>query len=107
MGLFKHKLHKSEILKWGILGGAAEAVYIFLITLFMTAMAGKGDPGSATTGIIMLIIMVISVMVSAILVIGKPFDYFLKKKIKEGVLTFFTTLITLIIIVTLVIIFTL
>jgi len=98
MGLFKHKINKLEVLKWGILGGAAEAVYLFMVIMLFFAMDGKGNKTSPVMGIVMMIIMVVSVMISVVLVGGKPLSLVVKKRIREAGFIFLTTLVTLIVI---------
>lgn len=105
MSLFKHKIHTSEIIKWGILGGIAECVYIFLLALLFSATGSKQQsPDFILGGLAMMLLLVISVIISAILVFSKPFAFVLKKQIKEAILTFFTTLVTLIVVFAVIII---
>jgi hypothetical protein len=103
---FKHKPRTIEILKWGIGGGFAESLYIFMVVMSMQAISGKGPDSELLTGILVLTLLVISVVVSAILVFGRPAQLVLKKEIRQAVLTFFTSLVTLIVIFTVVLILT-
>lgn len=99
MFLFKHKTDKYQILKWGVLGGLAESLYIFLIALFFGIMENKTPKDPIMASMLILTLLVISVIVSAILVFGKPFQLvFKKKQIKMAVLTFFATLVTLVVV---------
>lgn len=101
MFLFHKKLNESEILKWGILGGAAEALYIFIVALFFDVLENffyQAPSGPINFFTFFLLFFVLSAIISAILVFGRPVYLFFAKKFREGMLTIVTTLITLLVI---------
>ena len=96
----KQKIDESEVLKFGFLGGIAEATYILLVALLMQVMmvarpAGKGQIGDV---ILVLIMFVFSVAMSAIIVFGYPVYLAVQKRYAESLMTAVTTLVSLAII---------
>ncbi|NUM25089.1 MAG: hypothetical protein HUU49_00525 [Candidatus Buchananbacteria bacterium] len=96
----KQKIDESEVLKFGFLGGIAQATYILLVALFIQVIslarpAGKGGVGDV---ILVLIMFVFSAAASAIIVFGYPAYLAVQKRFAESLMTAVTTLVTLAII---------
>lgn len=101
MFTFHKKLNENEILKWGILGGAAESLYIFLVALFFDILENffiQAPSGPINFFTFFLLFFVVSAVISVIIIFGRPGYLFFNKKLKEGMLTLVTTLITLLVI---------
>jgi len=99
MKLFKKK-NKYEFVRWGILAGVLECIYVFLAVLILTVINSKTQQveNIFAGGLFMLLFLVFSVAVSAILVFGRPVQLVLKKKPADALPTFFVTLVTIFII---------
>lgn len=100
INMFNKKTSKNEVAKWGIAAGFLECVYVFLVILVLNVV-GTGsqklnDPFQG--GLFMLLFFVVSVLISAVLVFGRPVILVLDKKIKEALATFFVSLVTIFII---------
>lgn len=95
----KQKINESEVMKFGFLGGMAEAVYIFLVVSLMTVLSNTmPNPNQMTIGFMMLSLLVFSAAVSGILVFGYPAYLGFQKRYTEALMTAVTTLVTLAII---------
>lgn len=97
----KQKIDESEVLKFGFLGGIAQATYILMVALFIQVMAVAGPAGKkGQIGeiIMFLIVFVFSVAVSGLLVFGYPAYLAIQKRYVEGLMTAVTTLVSLAII---------
>ncbi|MFA5070596.1 MAG: hypothetical protein WC528_04925 [Patescibacteria group bacterium] len=82
----------SKSLKFGILGGVLEVVYIVLVVFFMQGMEKWFSGSGAFTGVLVLTLLVFSAAVSGLLVLGYPVYLALQKNYKEAI---FTLLISL------------
>ena len=79
-------------------------VYIFLVVLFMSnaeKIFGQGD--NLMTGVIILLLLVLSALITGSLVLGRPIIYYLGGQKHEGVRLLLFTMVDLTIILTLVI----
>lgn len=83
----------------GAIAGVAEVLYVGLIAIFMTStqlLFSAPDAFSVIFGIVsFLLLLVISVSVSAFLVFGWPIHYFLEKKYREATYAFMSTIGTM------------
>ncbi len=93
----KQKIDESEVLKFGFLGGIAQATYILLVAMFIQVMAVAGPVIEGRIGgmIMFLIVFVFSVAVSGILVFGYPAYLAIQKRYVESLMTAVTTLVSL------------
>ena len=96
----KQKIDESDVLKFGFLGGIAEATYILMVALFIQVMAVAGPSGEGHVGniIMFLIVFVFSAAVSGLLVFGYPAYLAIQERYVEGLMTAVTTLVSLAII---------
>lgn len=82
----------NKSLKFGIMGGLLEVIYIVLVALFMQN-SEKWFSGPGVFGIIfMLTIFVLSAALSGLLVLGYPVYLALQKNFKEAILTVLASL---------------
>ena len=93
-----HLIFKMEkrSLKFGILGGLSEAVYCALVCLFF--IFGEHwfkEAPQYLISLIMLLLFVVSAGISGLFVLGFPANLALQGKIKEGIYTFFISLLTI------------
>ena len=101
--LFK-KQNKTDFIKWGIAAGFLECVYVLLVILLLNGLnlAGKNADSILGGGLFMLLLFIVSVLISGVLVFGRPAILFLNKKIHEAISVFFVTLVTIFVIFSLV-----
>ncbi len=96
----KQKINESEVLKFGFLGGIAEAAYVLMVASLITALGKffpqqpKGIAGPA----LVLLLLVFSAAVSGILVFGYPVYLAFQKRFAESLMTVVITLASLAII---------
>lgn len=96
---FKDKVHIEEVIKWGVLAGLFEGLYIGLAALLygyrpaLEALAG-GWSGAAT--FILVGLIVISAIITSVIVFAHPIYSLLHRHYKDGLLTVVVTLITVI-----------
>jgi len=97
--LFKKK-NKTNFVKWGITAGFFQCLYILLVILLLNSLnfVGEKVDNFLSGGLFMLLLFVFSVMISGVLVLGKPILLILRKKISEAISTFFVTLVTIFVI---------
>ena len=102
--LFKKKESKGKIAKWGIGAGFLECLYIFLVILIfnLIELSGKKMDSVLAGGLFMLLFFVISVLISGVLVLGRPVILVLDKKIMQAISVFFVTLVTMLVVFTIV-----
>ncbi|MFH1366514.1 MAG: hypothetical protein ABIH38_00810 [Patescibacteria group bacterium] len=82
----------NKNLKFGLLAGALEVIYIVLVALFMQG-AENWFSGSGVQPVIMvLMLFVLSAAVSGLLVLGYPAYLALQKKYKEAICTLLVSL---------------
>jgi len=96
----KHKINDSVVLKFGFLGGVAEAAYILLVVSLMTFLEQimPKSPEGIVAPLLILLLFVFSAAVSGILVFGYPAYLAFQKRFSEALMTAVTTLITMAII---------
>lgn len=102
--LRKTKVNESEVMRYGFLGGIGQALYCFVVVLFIntldTAMPSGANP---IFGFLMfLLLFVFSAGISSIIVFGYPVFLAFQKRYVEALLTAVTTLLTLVIVLILV-----
>ncbi len=103
----RNKSNESEIMKYGFLGGIAQAAYSLAVVLVIQTV-GQALPRDAnpTFGMLLfLLLFVFSVAISGVLVLGYPGYLVMQKRYAESIFTFLTTLVTIAIIEILVFIF--
>lgn len=100
MPLFKKESNKKFI-KYGILSGFLEVLYIFLLILSGQALQGHASKLGAQEILgpaLFLMVFVFSAAISAVLVLGYPvYLIFIEKKMKQAVKTVGITLLTLVV----------
>lgn len=100
MSIFHKKINQNEILKWGILGGAAETLYIFLVALFFDVLEDLHlflPTGQVVFFTFFLLFFVLSAVISAFLIFGRPAYLMINNQKREALLTLITTLITMLV----------
>ena len=100
MWFFKEKIDTSLVMKFGFLGGIAEALYCSLVaSLIMFLDKTMSQPPTPILGLVfMLLLLVFSVGVSGLLIFGYPTYLAFQKRFAEGLMAAITSLITLVII---------
>lgn len=96
----KQKIDEAEVMKFGFLGGMAEAVYILFVVLFLNVL-GSSAPSikpQIIGAVLLLLVFVFSAGVSAILIFGYPLYMAVQKRYTESLMTAVTSLLTLMII---------
>ena len=95
--MFKQKINDSAVMKFGFLGGIAEAVYVFLVVSLMQILdSSVSKPENPiVVGMLVLLLLVFSAAVSGILVFGYPAYLALQKKYAEALATVIVTLAVL------------
>ncbi len=98
--MFNKKTSKNEIIKWGIAAGFLECTYVFLVILVFNILSERGQQmeNFITGGLFMLLLFVLSVLISGVLVLGRPVMLVLNKKVSEAVANFFVSLSTIFVI---------
>lgn len=93
----KQKINESEVLRFGFLGGIAEAIYILLIASLITVISNvmPHDPPGIAGPLLVLLLFVFSAAVSGILVCGYPIYLAFQKRFPEALMTGVITLVTL------------
>ncbi|MFA6215613.1 MAG: hypothetical protein WC768_03530 [Patescibacteria group bacterium] len=95
----KQKVNESEVLKFGFLGGIAQASYCFFVVVsLMVLQQAMPNLNSIAGSLLFLLIFVFSAAVSAVLVFGYPAYLAFKQRFAEALMTALTTLVTLMII---------
>lgn len=97
----KQKINESEVMKFGFLGGIAEATYIFSVAcliMFLDKVIPKTPQPAVFQIVLVLLLFVFSAAVSGILVCGYPAYLAFQKRFSEALMTGVTTLVTLAII---------
>ena len=95
--------HKS--LKFGILGGILEVIYIVLVALFMQGAENWFSGSGIFTGVLVLTLFVFSAAISGLLVLGYPAYLALQKNYKEAILTVLISLMVIFILFIVTIVF--
>jgi len=96
----KQKINDSEVMKFGFLGGIAQAAYCLGAVLFINMVGTEmsKQPNQIASMILVLLFFVFSAAISAIFVFGYPAYQASQKKYMEAVATVSTTLATLLIV---------
>jgi len=92
----------SRTLKWGMLAGLSEAVYIGVVAVLMDSLSVLAvEPlGGFVVGLLFfLLFFVFSAVISVTLVFGRPLFLILEKKYQEAVTTLFVTILSMLILV--------
>jgi len=99
--MFNHKsnINKKEILKFGFLGGVAEAVYCLAAAELISVLdkATSKSPSQIFGPLLILLFLVFSVGISGLFVFGYPAYLAFQKRFAESVLTAVISLVTLVI----------
>jgi len=95
---FEEKVHPADVIKWGVVAGLFEGLYIGLATVVYAERSlfidAAGWPQTATFFLISLII--ISAIVTSVIVFAHPIFSAVKKHYQEALLTVLVSLITII-----------
>ena len=97
----KQKINDSEVMRFGFLGGIAQAFYCFGAVMFIKLLSTevpKPFDDSIIAPLLVLLFFVFSAAVSAILIFGYPAYLAAQKRYFESLMTVCTTLATLAII---------
>jgi len=97
MSIFKsNNTEDKKLFSLSVMHALGVLAYISLVVLFMNNaenIFGKGD--NVMTGIIMLLIFILSALVTGSLVLGQPILFYLDGKKTEGIKMLFFTIICL------------
>jgi hypothetical protein len=109
MSIFHRQNLSGETLRWGIAAGVAEAIYIGLVAFTMKGLNKLfSGPDTAEnfvpTFLLFLLFFVLSALISAVLVFGRPMWLLMDKKAREAIATLTATILTLLIIFLLVVV---
>ncbi|MFA5022482.1 MAG: hypothetical protein WC508_05395 [Patescibacteria group bacterium] len=98
--LRKQKINESEIMKFGFLGGIAQATYCLLVVVVISILdkVMPTPPIQIAGFMLVLLLFVFSAAVSGILVFGYPAYLATQNRFIEALMTALTTLATLAII---------
>ena len=98
--LRKTKVNESEVMRYGFLGGIGQALYCFLVVLFITMLDGAIPSNiNPMFGFLMfLLLFVFSAGMSGVIVFGYPAYLAFQKQYLEALLTAVTTLVTIMIV---------
>lgn len=102
----KKKIQKEELVKVGVVSALVEILYIVLVGSFMmtTEALFPADSSSLIMGIAsVLMLLVLSVTVSAVLMLGMPLYLTLQKQYKEALVVVGSSILTLVTIFVLII----
>jgi len=92
------KVRLGEVFSRGAVAGLAEAAYVISVVMFMlftNVLFSVKSPLNIYAPVVMLILLVLSVAVSAGLVFGYPLYYALNKQYQEAVYAFGGTVLAL------------
>lgn len=103
MSIFHRQNSSGETLRWGIAAGAAEAGYIGLVAVAMSGLSklspGPDNESTFVPGFLLfLLFFVLSALISATLVFGRPLWLLMDKKLREAIATLTATILTLLVI---------
>lgn len=104
--LKKKKMDKEDLIKFGVLSGLIEVVYVVFVAGFfiLSEALFPATAGSLIMGIIaFLLLLVISAGFSAVLIFGLPFYLMLQKKYKEAMIVICSSIGAMIVICILII----
>ena len=98
--LRKTKVNESEVMRCGFLGGIGQALYCFIVVLFINTLdAAMPKSGNPIFGFLMfLLLFVFSAGISGLIVFGYPVYLAFQKRYVEALLTAVTTLVTIMIV---------
>lgn len=90
-------MNESEVMKFGFLGGIAQATYCFIVVLVLQALsvAMPKGPEAPYGALMFLLIFVFSAGVSGVFVFGYPAYLAIQKRYIESLMTAITTFVTL------------
>jgi hypothetical protein len=97
-------MKNSKLILLSILNSLGVLAYVSLVVLFMSnaqKIFGKND--NLLTGVIVLLIFILSALVTGLLVLGRPILYYLDGKKTEALKLLFFTIICLFVLLLLVI----
>ena len=98
--LRKIKVNESEVMRYGFLGGIGQALYCFMVVLFINTLDTTMPRGvNPIFGFLMfLLLFVFSAGISGVTVFGYPAFLAFQKRYVEALLTVVTTLVTIMIV---------
>lgn len=93
---FSKQIDKKAIIKFGIGGGVAEIIYVLLVAFLFSNLEKLLPTPPAMFGFFfILLLFVFSAALSGLFVLGYPVYLVMQKKIKEAIMTFTATLLTI------------
>ncbi len=97
MSLFKQKINRSLVWKFGLLGGLAEATYCLIIasTIFMIGRVMPEPKSQILSTLLFLLVFVFSATISGVLVLGYPIYLASHQRFFEGLAMALVSLMTL------------
>mgnify|MGYP001619982831 CR=1 FL=1 len=97
-------MNDKKLFLLSVLNSLGVLAYVSLVVLFMSNtqnIFGQGD--NPMIGVVMLLLLILSALITGSLVLGRPILYYLEGQKREGVRLLLFTIIDLVIILTLVI----
>lgn len=99
LNIFKKEQSYAKVIGTGIVSGAAEALYCFVIAGFITSIGERNIEKNPFVGFsFMLILFVMSAAISGLLVFGYPTYLAFKKDFKSAVLASVSSVATIVVI---------
>lgn len=96
------KINDVKVMRYGFLAGIGQALYCFIVVLFMSFIQQSLTTSAKASGLIgfllFLLVFVFSAAVSGLIVLGYPAYLTAERKFAEALMTVITTLLTLAII---------
>lgn len=95
---FQDKVHKEDILKWGIFAGILEGIYIVIAAILysqrgsLTTILASGDQASTA---LLLTLVAISAIITTVIVFAHPMYCFIRRHYLDALLTVVLTLVTM------------
>lgn len=98
---FQDKVHKEDVIKWGVFAGILEGIYIVLAAILyaqrgtMTAIFASSDQVAM---ILLLTLVAISATITTIIVFAHPLHCFIRRHYLDALLTVAVTLLTMVLV---------
>jgi len=95
---FQKKVHLSEVIKWGVLAGLFEGLYIGLAAILLSQQYRLETLIGWEVTIVFLFMLVLSVsaIVTTVIVFAHPLYSLLRKQYRDALATLLVTLLTLV-----------
>lgn len=95
---FQDRVHKEDVVKWGIFAGILEGLYIILAAVLysqrgtLSTIVATGDQAAT---LVLLTLVAVSAIVTTIIVFAHPMYCFIRRHYLDALLTVLVTLVTL------------